>query len=87
MTSSVSKPKNKRFMLLVVIPLIACILSSVIGIILGQIGNLLFTMLGDTSNFFTFSIFCGLFLVTLGLSFLINWLLKKWLISPKKAAG
>jgi len=44
MASSVPRPKNKRFMLLVVIPLLSCILSSVIGIIFGQIGNLIFAI-------------------------------------------
>jgi uncharacterized membrane protein len=87
MASSVPQRKNKRFILLVVIPLIACILSSIIGIILGQVGNLLFAVLGDVPNFLTFLIFFGLFLVTFGLSFLISWLLKKWLVGPKKASG
>jgi len=87
MASSYPRPKNKRFMLLVVIPLISCILSSVIGIIFGQIGNLLFAIFGDTSIFLTFSIFCGLFLMTFTLSFLINWLLKKWLIFSKNASS
>lgn len=87
MTSSVPQRKNKRFILLVVIPLIACILSSIIGIIFGQVGNLLFAVLGDVPNFLTFLIFFGLFLVSFGLSFLISWLLKKWLVGPKKASG
>lgn len=86
MAPSTPQTKNKRFMLLIVIPLISCILSSVIGILFGQVGNLFYAILGGgTSNFLTFSIFCGLFFVTFGLSLFLNWLLKKWLVSSKKA--
>ena len=79
-----SQSKNKRIMLLLVLPLAGCMLSSVVGIFLGQVGNLIYKFTGAAANCLAIPGFCGLFLVTFGLSFLSNKLLKKWLIGSGK---
>jgi hypothetical protein len=80
MTSAVNQTKNKPIVLVVVLPLISCVLSSVAGIVIGQLGNLLYSVLGGVADYVSIPGFCGLFLVTAGLSFLSNMLLRKWLI-------
>ncbi|MHC1781743.1 MAG: hypothetical protein AB9891_03085 [Anaerolineaceae bacterium] len=80
MTTPAPQPKNKRLMLIIVVPLVSCIISSMAGIFLGQIGNIFYKFLGESANCFSTPAFCGLFLVTFGLSFLCNKLLQKWLV-------
>ena len=82
MTGAVTGPKKNRALLLLVIPLISCVISSVAGIVLGQLGNLFYLVLGDASKCLAIPGFCGLFLVTFGLSFLVNKLLRNWLFHP-----
>ena len=84
MTVPASQIKNKRIMLLFVLPLAGCMLSSVVGILLGQVGNLIYKVMGEAANCLAIPGFCGLFLITFGLSFLSNKLLKKWLIGSGK---
>jgi len=76
----VSQTKNKRTLLVLVLPLVSCMFSSVVGIVLGQMGNLFYKVMGEAANCLALPGFCGLFLVTFGLSFLSNKLLRKWLI-------
>jgi hypothetical protein len=58
--------------------------SSVVGIVLGQMGNLLYKVMGEAANCLSIPGFLGLFLVTFGLSFLSNKLLRNWLIGKSK---
>jgi hypothetical protein len=85
-TQSASKapPRTARKspLMVLVLPIIACMLSSVVGIIIGQLGNLLYTVLGEAANCLAIPGFFGLFLITFGLSFLCSKLLRKWLIRP-----
>lgn len=80
----VSQTKNNRMMLFLVLPLASCMLSSVVGIVLGQIGNLIYKIMGEAANCLALPGFCGLFLLTFGLSFLGNKLLRKWLVGSGK---
>jgi Fe2+ transport system protein B len=84
MTSPITQPKNKRFLLIFVLPLVSCLCSSLVGIVLGQMGNLLYKVAGESATCLAFPVFCGLFLVTFGLSFLVNKLLRKWLSNSGK---
>ncbi len=84
MTKPVTKTKNKRLLLFLVLPLVSCSISSGVGILLGQLGNLLYKFMGQAAATLSILGFCGLFLVTFGLSFLSNALLKKWLISKNR---
>lgn len=70
-------PRNNRLLAVVVLPLISCILTSIIGVLLGQIGNLFYVLTGEAGDVLALPAFCGLFLVTGGMSFLINKLLQK----------
>lgn len=79
----VSQTKNKRILLVAVLPLVSCMFASVVGILLGQMGNLVYKVTGAAANCLSIPGFCGLFLVTFGLSFLSNKLLRKWLIDSK----
>lgn len=80
----VPQTKNNRTMLVLVLPLVSCMFSSVVGILLGQMGNLFYKAMGEAANCLTLPGFCSLFLVTFGLSFLGNKLLRKWLIGSGK---
>ncbi len=51
--------------------------SSVVGIVLGQIGNFLYKNLGQAAGCLSVPGFIGLFLISFGLSFLINRILRK----------
>ena len=84
MSMPASQTKNKRIMLLFALPLAGCMISSVVGILLGQVGNLIYKVTGNAANCLAIPGFCGLFLITFGLSFLSNKLLKKWLIGSGK---
>ena len=80
MTRPETQPKNKRILLVLVIPLITCVISSLVGILLGQMGNIIYKIMGDAASCLVIPGFCGLFLVTFGLTFLVNKVLRKWLI-------
>lgn len=80
----VSQTKNRRTLLLLVLPLVSCLFSSVVGVVLGQMGNLFYKVMGEAANCLSLPGFCGLFLVTFGLSFLSNALLKKWLLGKSR---
>jgi len=84
MNMPVAQQKNKRTLLVLIIPLVTCMISSVVGIVLGQMGNIIYKILGEAGSWLALPGFCGLFLVTFGLSFLVNKLLRKWLIRPGK---
>ncbi|GAB4416387.1 MAG: hypothetical protein Kow002_02150 [Anaerolineales bacterium] len=71
--------KNKSTIWVLIIPLISCMCSSVVGIVIGQIGNLFYKVIGQAAGCLAIPGFAGLFLVTFGLSFLSNKLLRKWL--------
>ena len=83
----VSQINNKRTLLLWVIPLVSCMFSSVVGIVLGQGGNIVYKVLGDSANCLAVPGFCGLFLVPFGLSLLVNKLLKKWWAGSREQAA
>jgi hypothetical protein len=55
-----------------------------VGIVLGQMGNIIYKILGEAGSCLAIPGFCSLFLVTFGLSFLVNKLLRKWLINSGK---
>lgn len=78
-SSPVSPTKDKRVLLVFVLPLVSCMCSSVVGIVIGQIGNFLYTILGQAAGCLSVPGFIGLFLITFGLSFLSNKMLRKWL--------
>jgi small neutral amino acid transporter SnatA (MarC family) len=72
--------KNRRILPVLVIPLLACMISSIVGILLGQIGNIIYKILGESAKCLAIPGFCGLFLVSFGLSFFTNKLLRKRLV-------
>ena len=67
-------------MAILVIPLIACVITSCIGMVLGQFGNLLYRAAGDAGPLLSIPGFLGLFIMSTGISFLVAWLLKKLFI-------
>jgi len=83
LSKPVSQTKNKRTLLVVVLPLASCMFSSVVGLVLGQIGNQLYKVLGQSAVCLSIPGFIGLFMVTFGLSFFSNKLLRKWLIGKR----
>lgn len=80
----VSQDKNKRILLVFILPLVSCLLSSVVGIVLGQVGNLFYKVIGQAVGCLAIPGFIGLFLITFGLSFMSNKLLRKWLSGSGK---
>lgn len=68
---------KKRLLLVFIFPLVSCIASSILGLILSQIGNVLYITLGQAGNCLAFPSLCGVFFLTLGVSFLGNRVLKK----------
>jgi len=82
-SKSPSLTKNKRTLLVIVLPLASCMFSSVVGLVLGQIGNQLYKVLGQSAACLSIPGFIGLFLVTFGLSFFSNKLFRKWLIGKR----
>jgi len=78
MTKPVTQLKNKPALLVLILPLVSCLLSSVVGIVLGQIGNLFYKVIGQAAGCLAIPGFIGLFLITFGLSFMSNKLLRKW---------
>lgn len=82
--NDVSQTKNKHILIIIVLPLVSCMFSSVVGIVFGQIGNQIYKVSGGAANCLAIPGFFGLFLVTFGFSFLINKLLRKWLTGSGK---
>ncbi|MDP1547430.1 MAG: hypothetical protein Q8L87_15580 [Anaerolineales bacterium] len=80
----VTQTKKKPILLFLVLPLVSCMCSSLVGIVLGQMGNLFYKSMGEAATCLALPGFCGLFLVTFGLSFLGNKLLRKWMIGSGK---
>jgi hypothetical protein len=78
----VTQRKNGSIVSILVLPLAGCMISSAMGLVLGQIGNLFYRLLGESGNCLALPGFCGLFLVTFGLSFLGSKLLKMLLVRP-----
>ena len=72
-------------MVLFVIPLLSCGCSSVVGILIGQLGNFFLGFFGENTSLFAIPVFCGLFVLSFGLSFLFSALLRKWLLRAQKA--
>jgi len=87
-TQHTSKPitqlKNKRVLLVFILPLVSCMISSVVGIVLGQIGNFFYKVIGQAAGCLAIPGFIGLFLITFALSFMSNKLLRKWLSGSGK---
>jgi hypothetical protein len=77
---------SRNLIPILVFPLISCVLSSVIGLILGQIGNQIYRVYGDLAGCLTVPAFLGLFAITFGLSFFGNRLARKFL-SDKLGSG
>lgn len=71
-------------MSVVVLPLAGCMVSSLIGMVLGQIGNLFYKALGAAGSCLALPGFLALFLLTFGLSFFSSRLLRKWLIGQDR---
>lgn len=69
--------KDQRALYLFVFPLISCMLAAVVGVVLGQVGNLFYAVVGDSAACLSLPGFCGLFLITFGISFLTNRFLRK----------
>ncbi|NQU29136.1 MAG: hypothetical protein HQ525_00555 [Anaerolineae bacterium] len=80
----VTQNKNKPVLLVFIFPLVSCLLSSVVGIVLGQVGNLFYKIIGQAAGCLALPGFIGLFLITFGLSFMSNKLLRKWLSGSGK---
>lgn len=84
----ISKPvtskKNKGVLLVLILPLVSCSLSSIVGIVLGQVGNMIYKVLGEAATCLTIPGFISLFLITFGISFMSNKLLRKWLSGSGK---
>ena len=68
---------NRKILPVFIIPLLSCMFSSVVGVILGQIGNQIYKVLGQAANCLSIPAFIGLFFLTFGLSFFSNKLLRK----------
>ncbi|MBN1266838.1 MAG: hypothetical protein JXA25_15185 [Anaerolineales bacterium] len=78
--------KQSKLLLTVIIPAASCMLSSLIGIFLGQIGNLMYSLLDQAAGCLAVPGFIVLFLISFGLSFLINKLLQRLLSGRKNDA-
>jgi hypothetical protein len=77
---SPQKSKNKSLLAVLVLPFVSCLGSSVIGLVLGQIGNQVYKILGPSAACLSVPGFIVLFLLTFGLSFLGNKLLRKMVL-------
>ncbi len=71
---------NRLALSFLIIPMISCAISSTIGIVLGQIGNLFYSLAGSAANCLAIPGFVMLFLISFGISYLSSQLLKKWLV-------
>ncbi len=77
LSGSASPSKNNRKLLALIVPLLSCGLSSFVGIFIGQVGNLIYRLLGDSAACLSLPGFLGLFVLTFALSFFSNRLLKR----------
>lgn len=71
---------NHRLKTILIIPLLSCIITSCLGMLIGQFGNLLYRAAGDAGPILSIPCFLGLFLLTAAISFFVAWLLKKIMI-------
>lgn len=84
LSGKTSSDKNKPKLLALLLPLLSCSITSVIGIIIGQVGNLIYRVLGNTAICLTIPGFIGLFALTVAISFLTNRLLRRLFNSTTK---
>lgn len=75
-----TKPRRNRFLIALILFVISCFSSALVGLFLGQLGNLFYMMAGEAANCLAIPGFILLFLISFGLSFLINRLLRRWLV-------
>ena len=76
--TGLASPQNRNLKLMaLIVPLISCGFSSVVGILVGQVGNLIYKLIGDTAACLSVPGFVGLFIITFGLSFVSNRLIKR----------
>jgi hypothetical protein len=68
---------NRKTLMVLVFPLVSCLLSSVVGIVLGQIGNFILAVLGESAICLAIPGLFALFVLTFGLSFICNRLITK----------
>ncbi|NPV74784.1 MAG: hypothetical protein HPY59_00255 [Anaerolineae bacterium] len=68
---------SKRPIFLLVIPLASCVLSSIVGVAIAQVGNLFYAAIGDVSVAVCLPAYFVLFLLTAGISFLVSMVLKR----------
>ncbi|RCK72181.1 MAG: hypothetical protein ANABAC_2162 [Anaerolineae bacterium] len=81
--SSLSRPATGRrhiILTFLVIPLISCMLSSCVGILIGQVGNLFYLLAGKAARWLAVPGFIFLFLLSFAISFVSSQLLRKWLL-------
>ncbi|MCU0613338.1 MAG: hypothetical protein MUE60_16335 [Candidatus Eisenbacteria bacterium] len=64
-------------LILLAVPLVSCLCSSIVGISLGQVGNLIYPALGSAGVCLAIPGLGILFLITFGLSFLVNSLMRR----------
>ena len=80
MTDENVPPKpNKRLGALLVPALLSCICSSTAGLVLGQVGNMLYRMLGEAGSCLALPGFVLLFLITASMSYFGNRLVARLL--------
>jgi hypothetical protein len=82
--SSPPAKNNKSCLMVFILPLVSCMVSSGIGLVLGQIGNQIYKLLGDSAKCLALPGFVGLFLITFGISFFSATLLRKWFSGSAK---
>jgi len=85
--TSNTAPQNRKhntFLIAILLPAASCMLSSLVGILLGQVGNLLYAAVGQMSACLTVPGFFFLFGISFGLSFLFNKLLQRLLSGRKE---
>ena len=68
---------NQRFIFLILIPFVSCVLSSVVGVVTGQVGNLVYAAIGDSLGLLCIPAYCLLFFFTAGFCFLVSNILKR----------
>lgn len=81
-SATIIPPKN-RFLIALILFMISCLISSLFGLVLGQLGNLFYLMAGEAANCLVIPGFLLLFLISFALSFLINRLLSRWWVRSR----
>jgi ABC-type dipeptide/oligopeptide/nickel transport system permease subunit len=72
--------KKNKLLILIVIPLLSCGFSSIVGLVLGQIGNQIYKLLGQSAACLSIPGFLLLFLLTFTISFFGSKLIRKKII-------